>query len=62
MTSAEKWGDLEEEELEPEIEKGLVVMSTPWHADFVNYLAANVLPPDMKYQQKKKVFHDIKHL
>ena len=32
----------------------------PWHADFVNYLACNVLPLGLSSQQKKKFLHDVK--
>ena len=33
----------------------------PWFADFVNYLVARVLPPKFSYQQKKRLFTQLKH-
>ncbi|XP_060968814.1 uncharacterized protein LOC133036285 [Cannabis sativa] len=33
----------------------------PWFADYVNFLAANVTPPEMSRQQLKKFFLEVKH-
>ena len=33
----------------------------PWFADYVNYLVAKVIPPEITYHQKKKFFEDLKN-
>jgi hypothetical protein len=53
--------NLEENRADKQVETTLAVCVTPWYADFVNYLAAGVVPLDLSYQQKKRFFHDIKH-
>ena len=32
----------------------IVANSTPWYADYANYIVAKYLPPSFTYQQKKK--------
>ncbi|KAH9698290.1 hypothetical protein KPL71_023958 [Citrus sinensis] len=32
----------------------------PWYADFANYLVSGMLPPELKFQEKKKFLHDIR--
>ena len=31
-----------------------------WFADFANYLASDIVPPDMSFHQRKKFMHDVK--
>lgn len=38
-----------------------VQSKSSWHVDFVKYLASQVIPPDLSYQQKKKFFSDLSH-
>lgn len=33
---------------------------SPWYVDFANYLVSGLLPPDLKFQQKKKFLHDVR--
>nr|XP_017221472.1 PREDICTED: uncharacterized protein LOC108198219 [Daucus carota subsp. sativus] len=32
---------------------------TPWYADFANYLATGLMPPNLSSQQRKKFLHDL---
>ena len=34
---------------------------TPWFADIVNYLAAEIIPSDLTSQQKKRFFAELRH-
>ena len=36
-------------------------MGVPWFADYVNYLVAKVIPPEVSCQQKKRLFTHLKH-
>ena len=35
--------------------------NTPWYADYANYIVAKYIPPRFTYQQKKKIFFDLRH-
>ena len=34
----------------------------PWFADFANYLASDIVPPDLSFHQKKNFMYDVKKL
>ncbi|CAM8929018.1 unnamed protein product [Rhodiola kirilowii] len=36
------------------------VDNVPWYADFVNFLACGILPPDLSHNQKRKFLSDVK--
>ena len=39
----------------------IIKVNQPWFADYANFLAWKFLPKNMKYQQRKKFFNDLKH-
>ena len=54
-----------EDEIETEIEEKFpkgqlfqVTVQVPWYADIVNYLACGIMPPELTYQQKRKLRTD----
>ena len=32
----------------------------PWFPDFMNYLASDIIPPDLSFHQRKKFMYDVK--
>ena len=40
--------------------KEVIESEIPWFIDFANYLATRILPKGLSYQQKKKLFFDLK--
>ncbi|KAI5386299.1 hypothetical protein KIW84_072729 [Lathyrus oleraceus] len=54
---------IEDDSLGPHehFQKSLAVSNVPWYADFVNYLAADIVPPDLDYHRKKKFFNDVRN-
>ncbi|GJW34694.1 reverse transcriptase domain-containing protein [Tanacetum coccineum] len=39
----------------------ITTKDTPWFADFANYLVGDIIPKGMTYQQKNKLFSDLKN-
>ena len=35
--------------------------TTPWYDDYANYIVAKFIPPRIIYQQKEKIFYDLRH-
>ena len=35
--------------------------SDPWHEDYANFIVAKFLPPGLTFQQRKKLFHDLRY-
>ncbi|GJW18734.1 reverse transcriptase domain-containing protein [Tanacetum coccineum] len=69
--AADHLSRIENEETSDDIEvddnflgETLMVIDTeddPWFADFENYLASDIIPKGMTYQQKNNFFSDLKH-
>ena len=38
----------------------IVDASLQWYVDMVNYLACNVIPPELNSRQKKNFLHDVR--
>ena len=36
-------------------------LQSPWYADIVNFLACGIMPPELSYQQRKKLRTDSRH-
>ena len=35
-------------------------LGSPWYADVANYLISGLLPPELKFQEKKKFLHNVR--
>ena len=51
---------IEIDEYFPNEQMLIVDASLPWYANIFNYLACNVLPPELNSRHKKKLLHDVK--
>ena len=49
----EKGIEIEENSLDEQLFQ--VTVHIPWYADMVNYLACGIMPPELTYQQKRKL-------
>ena len=38
-----------------------LIAGRPWFADMANFKATGVIPKDLNWQQRKKIFHDTRH-
>ena len=54
-TEKEKEKETEIAENFPDKQLFLLSVQTPWYVDIVNYLACGVVPPELSYQQRRKL-------